>query len=120
MWWNLIACVLFLTAGSCNPVVNTAKGAISGRTLKSRDGRDYHSFTGIPYAKPPVDELRFKVNNLAKTHENANKTRGAIWMTENKNFWELIKLYLPLRWMILCNFSKCWWTQKSFGSIIIY
>lgn len=95
MWWTLIACVLSLTAVLCDPVVNTAKGAIGGRTLKSRDGRDYHSFIGIPYAKPPVDELRFKVNDLAKTHENPNKTRGAIWMTENKNFGGPIKLQPP-------------------------
>lgn len=64
MCWAFIACILFLNAVSCDLVVKTAKGAIRGLMLKSRDGRDFYSFTGIPYAKPPVDELRFQVNNI--------------------------------------------------------
>lgn len=39
----------------------TKYGAIKGTHLKSRDGRPYYSYTGIPYAKPPIGELRFKV-----------------------------------------------------------
>lgn len=62
MWWAFTACILFASAASCDPVITTAKGSVRGQVLKSRDGRDYHSFTGIPYAKPPVDELRFKVS----------------------------------------------------------
>lgn len=61
MWWVSITSVLFLSAVYCDPVVKITKGVIRGQTLKSRDGRDYQSFTGIPYAKPPVDDLRFKV-----------------------------------------------------------
>lgn len=62
MWWAPVICVLFLAAVSCDPVVKLSKGEIRGHTLKSRNGRDYNSFTGIPYAKPPVGDLRFKVN----------------------------------------------------------
>jgi len=57
-----ITYILFLSSISCDPVVKTAKGTIRGYTSKSRGGRDYYSFTGIPYAKPPIDELRFKVS----------------------------------------------------------
>lgn len=32
-----------------------------GRTLRSHDGRAIKAFMGIPYAKPPVGDLRFKV-----------------------------------------------------------
>lgn len=65
MWWVFIACILYLDAGFCvEPVVEINDGAVRGQILKSRDGRDYYSFTGIPYAKPPVDQLRFKVKNI--------------------------------------------------------
>jgi hypothetical protein len=62
MWAVSITCILFLSAVTCNPVVRITNGAIRGQNLKSRDGRDFYSFTAIPYAKPPIDELRFKVN----------------------------------------------------------
>jgi len=62
MWVASLISILFLSAVICDPVVRIKKGAIRGLTLKSRDGRDFYSFTAIPYAKPPVDELRFEVN----------------------------------------------------------
>ncbi|CAH1407430.1 unnamed protein product [Nezara viridula] len=42
-----------------SPQVTTSYGTMKGQVLKSRDGRDYFSFTRIPYAKPPVGERRF-------------------------------------------------------------
>lgn len=33
-----------------------------GRYHRSLNGRPIKSFNGIPYAKPPVDNLRFKVS----------------------------------------------------------
>jgi len=62
MWAVSITCILFLSAVICNPVVRITNGAIKGQISKSRDGRDFYSFTSIPYAKPPINELRFKVN----------------------------------------------------------
>lgn len=32
-----------------------------GRALRSHDGRTIKAFMGIPYAKPPIGDLRFKV-----------------------------------------------------------
>jgi len=78
MRWACITCALFLGAVSCDPVVRTAKGEIRGRTLKSRNGRDYYSFTGIPYAKPPVDGLRFKVDGK---HFLSGAPRGEMQVT---------------------------------------
>lgn len=47
-------------------VVEISQGKLRGSTLKSRDGRDFEAFQGIPYAEPPINELRFMVNrNLA-------------------------------------------------------
>lgn len=43
-------------------ILHLKQGKIIGRYLKSREGRVFKSFQGIPYAKPPVGDLRFKVN----------------------------------------------------------
>jgi hypothetical protein len=43
------------------PVVNTPLGRIGGYHMKTQDGKDISAFTAIPYALPPVGELRFKV-----------------------------------------------------------
>ncbi|XP_071439111.1 esterase E4-like [Hetaerina americana] len=42
------------------PTVNTDKGKIQGSFLFSAKGRKILAYRGIPYAKPPVDNLRFK------------------------------------------------------------
>ncbi|XP_050306615.1 venom carboxylesterase-6 [Anthonomus grandis grandis] len=45
----------------CNiPEVKCAQGTLVGKILKSKEGRDIFSFTGIPFAKPPLGDLRFK------------------------------------------------------------
>ncbi|CAH0712871.1 unnamed protein product, partial [Brenthis ino] len=40
--------------------VNVEHGRLQGRECKTHDGFKYYSFEGIPYAKPPVGELRFR------------------------------------------------------------
>ena len=42
------------------PVVETKLGKIAGVKLKSKGGRDINAYKGIPFAKPPVAELRFR------------------------------------------------------------
>lgn len=59
--------------------VNTDKGSIRGRYLKSRLGRSFLAFRGIRYAEAPVDELRFQVN---KCYIGKNKE---YWRISNKN-----------------------------------
>lgn len=41
-------------------VITTALGKIRGTILPSQSGRNFYAFRGIPYAKPPVDQLRFQ------------------------------------------------------------
>ncbi|XP_067006683.2 juvenile hormone esterase [Anabrus simplex] len=43
-----------------DPVVRTAQGQLRGSVLRTVDGRDIFSFRGVPFAKPPVGDLRFK------------------------------------------------------------
>lgn len=44
------------------PMVTIQNGTLVGTIMRSRLGREFNAFRGIPYARPPVDELRFKVN----------------------------------------------------------
>lgn len=43
------------------PVVKTPLGDLQGTVIKTDRGEKIYSFLGVPYAKPPVDDLRFKV-----------------------------------------------------------
>ncbi|CAH0557021.1 unnamed protein product [Brassicogethes aeneus] len=44
----------------CNPIVYTQSGQIIGTYNISRYGRSFASYRGIPYAQPPIGDLRFK------------------------------------------------------------
>lgn len=48
------------------PVVNTTTGLVSGIRDKSTKGKIFYSYQAIPFAQPPVGELRFKVGTYAK------------------------------------------------------
>ena len=51
-------------------VVSTAKGQVKGAKRLSVWGNSYYSFEGIPYAKPPLNELRFKAPVPAEPWQN--------------------------------------------------
>ncbi|GBP73548.1 Esterase FE4 [Eumeta japonica] len=42
------------------PVIAVAQGRLRGQIKELADGTSYYSFKGIPYAEPPVGQLRFK------------------------------------------------------------
>ncbi|XP_063239116.1 juvenile hormone esterase-like [Bacillus rossius redtenbacheri] len=72
----LVSALLFVTllSGACSEdvhqvfsgnvyaVVNTTYGSVRGQLVNSNvpNGGQYYIFKGIPYAKPPVGDLRFK------------------------------------------------------------
>lgn len=41
-------------------VIETGSGPVQGRVYHTANGREVDGFLGIPYAKPPVGERRFK------------------------------------------------------------
>ncbi|CAH1407433.1 unnamed protein product [Nezara viridula] len=74
-----------------NPQVTTSYGTMKGQVLKSRDGRDFFSFTKIPYAKPPVGERRFLIS------EKADNWTGILDATQTipacyQSFMEFVKI----------------------------
>lgn len=44
-----------------NPETITKYGRVIGTREQSMKGRIFHAYRGIPYAKPPIGNLRFKV-----------------------------------------------------------
>ena len=44
-----------------NLIVETFYGKVKGVKDKDIDNNEFYSFKGIPYAKPPINELRFQV-----------------------------------------------------------
>nr|ADZ96218.1 JHE-like carboxylesterase 2 [Pandalus japonicus] len=54
--FQLIVCAGELEA----PVISTEEGNVAGVVEEASNGKPFHSYYGIPYATPPVGELRFK------------------------------------------------------------
>ncbi|XP_076260234.1 juvenile hormone esterase-like [Rhynchophorus ferrugineus] len=52
-------CICVSSISLKTPIVKTVYGPVQGQRELSRYGRYYQSFTGIPFAKPPVGPLRF-------------------------------------------------------------
>lgn len=60
----LAVLVVILAITTCDAlidrlVVATTSGPIRGRSVKV-EGQEVHVFNGVPYAKPPIDGLRFR------------------------------------------------------------
>lgn len=53
--------LLGICRGNEGPKVKVSLGEIKGHFKFSENGKKFEAFEGIPYAKPPVGELRFKV-----------------------------------------------------------
>lgn len=49
--------------------METKLGILKGTTMLSRNGRKFKAFMGVPYAKPPVGMLRFRVSTVLLFYE---------------------------------------------------
>lgn len=61
----LVALILARTSDELRITLPNGSKLI-GRTLRSYGGRSIKSFLGVPYAKPPTGDLRFKVRDFFK------------------------------------------------------
>ncbi|XP_012943209.1 acetylcholinesterase-1, partial [Aplysia californica] len=58
---TLCLCHVTLTLAADSPVrVTSPSGTYLGQELTTEDGRSFHAFRGVPYAEPPVGDLRFR------------------------------------------------------------
>ena len=51
------------------PLVNVKQGTLRGTVFENINGGQYFSFLGIPYARPPIGELRFQVSSISLSLE---------------------------------------------------
>ncbi|KAK8373812.1 hypothetical protein O3P69_015612 [Scylla paramamosain] len=56
----VVVVVVVVATAADVPFVDTRDGRVSGIVEESVKGRDFSSFYGIPYARPPLGRLRFK------------------------------------------------------------
>lgn len=49
-----------------NPITEIEQGLIRGIFTTTDNGKAFYSFKGIPYAYPPIGNLRFKVISIKK------------------------------------------------------
>ena len=61
------------------PIVNTTSGAVMGQT-----NRHSHSFYSIPYAQPPIDDLRYVIQSY-----------GIIFCCKSLITIKIISVFLP-------------------------
>lgn len=70
-------------AAEFSPVIETTKGPVKGLVLtSSRESKKYHSYRGIPYGKPPVGYLRFRVS-ISQLREQRKKRDMTFIVKEN-------------------------------------
>ena len=67
----LYVCACYLLFGSTfGEILEISDGKIEGTLMTSRLGLDFHAFLRIPYAAPPIDELRFEAPRQVERWSN--------------------------------------------------
>lgn len=66
-WVYLLIQVFAAFADEEEPHVRVEEGLLMGKWMTSRSGRRFMGFLKVPYAAPPVGELRFEVSLTNQT-----------------------------------------------------
>lgn len=64
--WVTLKVVMVAAVASEGYNVQLRQGTIRGTKVVEEVSRPFYTFEGIPYAKPPVGDLRFKVSYVAR------------------------------------------------------
>ena len=83
-------------------VVRVTQGDLRGRRIITKSGLQYYSFQGIPYAAPPVGNLRFKVSIFI------------LCKKENQFFLNLqLHSYTSIVYIVVDMYTNCFNIQKQ-------
>ena len=103
----MLSYVLALTLSTvlCSPetvVTHTRSGPIHGETVHSRDPRtdtdiSYTSYKSIPFAKPPVGDLRFAAPQPLEPGEGGNNNPNITYMRACYQLGNLLGSYVAVR-----------------------
>ena len=73
-------------------VIKTSAGSLLGHLKLSAKGKNITEFDGIPYAKPPTDNLRFKPPQASEPWTgimNNSQRRPQCWSSHFSNSWDV-------------------------------
>jgi len=88
----VVVTMSLVDSGVVGKEVTTIYGRIDGNTVTLDDGSVVHSWYGVPYARPPINELRFERPQLPESWHGVLETKflpdaciqdpaGLLWMT---------------------------------------
>uniref|UniRef100_A0A0B7BI03 Carboxylic ester hydrolase n=3 Tax=Arion vulgaris TaxID=1028688 RepID=A0A0B7BI03_9EUPU len=58
--YTLLLLAVVSSAWASSPAIKATAGTFQGAVLTAKNGKLYNAFRGIPFAKPPVGDLRFR------------------------------------------------------------
>lgn len=85
--WFCVLLADFAVGGTSNTlkVQLNHGGILIGRHLETTKGRHIRSFLGVPFAKPPVEELRFEVSLFSKSFRIVNVAFQSLQIKKNSS-----------------------------------
>ena len=81
-----------------NLLVHTSSGSFYGQEAVIFTGASVREYLGIPYAKPPTGELRFRPPEPPLKWQKVKKTiseQPRCWNSFDSNSWEVSQLFYP-------------------------
>ncbi|KAK9885222.1 hypothetical protein WA026_010726 [Henosepilachna vigintioctopunctata] len=86
----LISLLILVVIGSAvadsDAIVETVNGKVRGKSLKTFGKNNFYAFQGIPFAEPPLGDLRFKPPQPPKNWDGVLDSRNAVKNCVQANF----------------------------------